>query len=155
MHFNSILRRINGISTPIFGVSWTPDNQEFQAVRKLVTFLEDRRVLYYGEEREGADYCRISVEKIREKLTEFLQEFDTNKDLVKSVRSFRSACRNFCNEIGAINVCNEPLPVQRSILNTELSKLRKVAGKTVGALAISYGLDIEDELAALIPFKVV
>ncbi|MFV8075091.1 hypothetical protein ACNQ08_26205, partial [Enterobacter cloacae complex sp.6730661] len=97
----------------------------------------------------------LSVEKIREKPTEFLQEFDTNKDLVKSVRSFRSACRNFCNEIGAINVCNEPLPVQRSILNTELSKLRKVAGKTVGALAISYGLDIEDELAALIPFKVV
>ena len=155
MDFKSILGRVNGISTPIFGISWNPDNDELNAVRKLIIYLEDRRVLYYEEEREGVDYCRQSVEEIRHKLTEFLQEFQTDNDLIKSVRNFRTACRAFCNGVGAVNFTNEPLPVQRSILNTELSKLRKVAGKTVGSLSVSYGLDVEDELAALIPFKVI
>lgn len=154
MDFKSILRRVNGISTPIFGISWNPENTEKDRARKLITFLEDRRVLFDEEEREGADYCRASVEVIREKLTEFLQDFETDKDLVKAVRKFRSACRAFCDEVGAIDFRHEPLPVQRSVLNSELSKLRKVAGVTIGSLAISYGLDVEDELASIIPFKV-
>ncbi|WP_339897694.1 DUF6650 family protein [uncultured Gilvimarinus sp.] len=154
MEFKSILGRVNGISTPIFGVSWSPENTEKDKARRLITFLEDRRVLFYEEEREGADFCRQSVELIREKITDFLQDFETDKDIVKAIRKFRSACRAFCNEVGAINFNNEPVPVQRSILNAELAKLRKIAGVTIGSLAISYGLDVEDELASIIPFKV-
>lgn len=154
MDYKSILGRINGVSTPIFGISWNPENTEKDMVRNLIIFLEDRRVLLYEEEREGADHCRVSVEKIRETITEFLQEFHTDESLVKQVRKFRTACRKFCDKVGAIDFSQEPQPVQRSILNTELSALRKVAGITVGSLAISYGLDVEDELAAIIPFKV-
>ncbi|MDW1675223.1 MULTISPECIES: DUF6650 family protein, partial [unclassified Vibrio] len=154
MDYKSILGRVNGISTPIFGVSWNPDNTEKDQVRKLIIYLEDRRVLFYEEDREGISYARRSVESIRERLTKFLEDFDTDKELIKSVRAFRSACRAFCNEVGSVNISSEPQPVQRSILNSELSKLRKVAGKTVGALSVSYGLDVEDELAAIIPFRV-
>jgi hypothetical protein len=154
MDFKSILRRVNGISTPIFGISWNPDNTEKDKAQRLITFLEDRRVLFYEEEREVVDFCRRSVELVREKITDFLQGFETDKDIVKDIRKFRVACRTFCNEVGAINFNNEPVPVQRSILNAELAKLRKVAGATIGTLAISYGLDVEDELASIIPFKV-
>ncbi|MEZ8727220.1 DUF6650 family protein [Vibrio cyclitrophicus] len=154
MDCKSILGRVNGISTPIFGISWNPDNTEKDQARKLIIYLEDRRVLFYEEEKEGISYARQSVESIRERLTEFLEEFDTDKELVKSVRSFRAACRAFCNEVGAIDLNSEPQPVQRSILHSELVKLRKAAGKTVGALSVSYGLDVEDELASIIPFRV-
>jgi hypothetical protein len=44
-------------------------------------------------------------------------------------------------------------PVQRSILKSELEKLRIAAGKAVGALAVSYGVDVEDDLASIVPFK--
>jgi len=43
--------------------------------------------------------------------------------------------------------------MQRSLLSRELVKLRKVAGEAVAAIAIAYGLDVEDELASIIPFN--
>lgn len=40
-------RRVTGISTPVFGVSWSdPGPSETEIVRRFLVFLEDRRVLY-------------------------------------------------------------------------------------------------------------
>ena len=46
MKFQEILSRITGLSVPVFGVSWTPPAAEVTIARRVVTFLEDRRVLY-------------------------------------------------------------------------------------------------------------
>lgn len=46
------LRRITGISTPVGGVSWEPpvsEPDEQELIRKLLLFLEDKRILYSPE----------------------------------------------------------------------------------------------------------
>jgi hypothetical protein len=153
MEYKKILKNITGISTPLFGLQWSPPVVESDVARKIIVFLEDRRVLYRPEEDEGADYCRQSVEQIRQMLTDKMPDFSSSGDINRLLRELRAQCRRFCDAIGSQHFPNLPQPVQRSILKRELDKLRLVAGKVVGALSISYGIDVEDELASIIPFK--
>lgn len=46
MKFKEVIGRITGFSVPIFGVSWNPPQPDVTAARKVLVFLEDRRVLY-------------------------------------------------------------------------------------------------------------
>jgi len=157
MDYKKILGRVNGVSVPIFGISWNPVDEEKRAAREVLAFLEDRRVLYYPEEREGAQYCRQSVEEIRKALTQCLAELSSSSsaDIVKYLKRFRKACRAFCDVIGRPGFDQENHVVQRSVLAQELGRLKRVAGPTVGALSVAYGIDVEDELASIIPFRLV
>ncbi len=137
MEYKKILKNITGISTPLFGVQWNPPSVDSDVARVIIVFLEDRRVLYGSEDR-GADYCRQSVEQIRGMLTQKIPLLSGNKDVQK---------------VGARGFPNLEGPVQKSILKRELLKLREVSGMVVGSLAVSYGIDVEDELASIIPFK--
>jgi hypothetical protein len=153
VEYKKILKNITGISTPLFGVQWNPPSVDSDVAREIIVFLEDRRVLYGSEDREGADYCRQSVEQIRGMLTQKIPLLSGNKDVLKLLKSLRSQCRRFCDEVGARGFPNLEGPVQKSILKRELLKLREVSGIVVGSLAVSYGIDVEDELASIIPFK--
>jgi RHS repeat-associated protein len=53
--FSEIANRLTGISTPLVGVLWQPT--EVSAARRVIAFLEDRRVLYAPEEMEVASHC--------------------------------------------------------------------------------------------------
>ena len=46
IHFKSIISRLTGISTPIFGISWNPPELEQTVAKELLAYLEDRRYLY-------------------------------------------------------------------------------------------------------------
>jgi hypothetical protein len=65
MKFSEIANRLTGISTPLVGVSWQPTDLEVSAARRVIAFLEDRRVLYAPEEMEVASHCVDSVLEIR------------------------------------------------------------------------------------------
>lgn len=45
MKFKEIIKRLTGISTPIFGISWNPENTSSDVAKRAISFLEDRRVL--------------------------------------------------------------------------------------------------------------
>jgi RHS repeat-associated protein len=64
MKFSEIANRLTGISTPLVGVSWQPTDLEVSAARRVIAFLEDRRVLYAPEEMEVASHCVDSVLEI-------------------------------------------------------------------------------------------
>ncbi|WP_428544101.1 DUF6650 family protein [Profundibacter sp.] len=57
MKFKEVLSRVTGLSSPVCGVSWTPPEAQITTARKLVTFLEDRRVLYNPSEMEVPIHC--------------------------------------------------------------------------------------------------
>jgi hypothetical protein len=46
MKFSEIANRLTGISTPFGGASWKPAEMEIEGARRVIAFLEDRRVLY-------------------------------------------------------------------------------------------------------------
>ena len=153
MHFNEILARITGVSVPIFGIQWQPSTPQIKVARDLMRELEDKRVLYRSEDLEGAHHCVYSVMDMRQKLTMSMQQVDTDDPLYKQLQKIRRASRDFCDVIGSQKFDTSPAPVQKSLLSRELAKFRQVVGSAVGAISIAYGLDIEDELASIIPFN--
>lgn len=153
MQFKEILARITGVSVPIFGIQWQPVQLEVKTARDLLRELEDRRVLYRPEEMEGGHYCVNSVMEMRRILTASMQQLDTHAPLYKQIQKLRRACREFCDVIGSPKFDAAPFPVQRSLLGRELVRLRQTAGVAIGAISIAYGLDVEDDLASILPFN--
>ena len=157
MKFSEIVSRLNGISTPVGGVSWTPPTPDVAVVRRLLVFLEDRRVLYSPYEAEMPGHCVASVLEIRRFLTDQLADGGIGEDLTGPMRAIRAACRKFLDEIDADQVDAERL---RSagllgtagwVFNQALGELRGVFGVHIAQLAVRYGLDVPEALSSTLP----
>jgi hypothetical protein len=153
MLFNEILSHITGFSVPIFGIQWAPPPSEVKVARDLIRELEDRRVFYRPDEQEGHTYCLHSVTEIRHMVTEALKSIDPKTQIGKNLTALRKACRQFCDTVGAPSFDSVPRPAQKAMLSNELAKFRRASGWEIGCIAIAYGLDVEDELATIIPFN--
>ena len=73
MEFSELVSRLTGISCPVFGVSWNPVDAERSIARRIIIFLEARRVLCSAYEYESVCPCINSVVEIRNYLTSELQ----------------------------------------------------------------------------------
>lgn len=93
MTFKEVASRITGISIPVFGVSWNPPKLEKQIAEKIITYLEDRRVLYNPYELESPKRCVESINQIRSFLTEQLYDVDRGSELSLILQAMRDACR--------------------------------------------------------------
>ena len=76
MKFSEVTRRLTGISCPIFGVSWNPGEAKVKTARRVLAYLEDRRVLYARWNVEVPDHCVDSILDIRRSLTDELRQLD-------------------------------------------------------------------------------
>jgi hypothetical protein len=155
----SLARRLTGFSLPILGVQWTPPPDEREIIRKLIAELEDRRVLYVPHHLEVADHVTSSVMQLREALTKTLQALPETSSAAGSVRAMRAACRKFLQE---------PRPEFSNLVRhrydrrdqheeggpsffVALGELRASCGAHIAALAYLYELDVEVELASILP----
>ena len=154
--FTEIASRMTGFSSPIFGVSWQAPTPDVTIARRIITFLEDRRVLYEPYEVEAPENCIDSVRRIRDFLTSLLGEQAMGKDLEESLRSMRAACRKFTAAIDArtggpigrpIGIIDteagtfmpappQGIPMNDPEFNQALGELRGVFGIHLGLLAI-------------------
>jgi hypothetical protein len=137
--------RLTGLSIGPLGVSWERIETEKAEARKLITFLEDRRVLYGPFDREVWNHCDRSVLQIRGHLTDQLQRVRANSRLANTLRALRASCRRFLDMSEA----------RRGGLNEEyltaMGELRAIFGIHVASLAAKYDLEVEDELASIFP----
>jgi hypothetical protein len=158
----SLVSRLSGFSLPIIGggLQWVPTESERDTVRKLLAFLEDRRTLYVEYCLEIEDQVAYSVLQIREELTKALQTLPDDSKANGPVRAMRAACRKFLTE---------PHPEFRNLarhahrpwghLDLEggpgffvaLGELRATFGAQIATLAFAYGIDVEPELASILP----
>jgi len=154
MTFKEIAARLTGFSVPIFGVSWNPPEPEIMVARRVLAFLEDRRVLYNPYHLEVEDQCVQSVVRIRESLTSEIGQLSDGSKLGEHLRAIRAACRKFLNGTtpGSRRVhrphWDGPFGSQ---FFTALGELRASIGLRIGAIALMYGLDVEGELASVLP----
>ena len=155
--FQEIAKRITGISTPIFGISWEPPNSEVSVVRRLLTFLEDRRVLFYPAGAEDPDHVTQSIIEIRKRLTQELEELDRSSELAQSLSVLRRACRRYLDKttigitIPSGNLTMQPILGGALMYFHALGDLRAVFGIHLAQLAVKYGIDVEEELVSIFP----
>ena len=141
----------------MFGISWNPPEIDRTIAKRVIAYLEDRRVLYTPSEIEIPDHCVQSVLQIREFLTNELISLDTKNKIAESLRAMRSACRKFLNTIQAedygriIRYANSPGHYASWEFNQALGEMRGVFGIHIALIAAQYGLDIEDDLATILP----
>ncbi|EOB3604668.1 TPA: hypothetical protein I7680_21645 [Vibrio vulnificus] len=153
MRFDRILKNITGLSCPLFGIQWNAPTDEVKLAEGIITFLEDKRVLFNPIDMEDANHCVMSVGEIRTEVTRTIQTAGANAPLAKSLRRIRSACHAFQNEIGSSQFSQLDIPVQKSILERELFKLRDKVGLSLAEVSAAHGLDVKDALATIIPFN--
>jgi len=161
MKFFEIGQRINsiGISTPIFGfsVGWVPSESAKQIAREVIIFLEDRRVLYEPYHMEIEDYCVQSVIEMRRFLTDKISA-STSDELEKNLRAMRGACKKFLKRLSIPPIISSPRygygfrEGQNTLVFVDaLTELRTTFGLHIGILAAKYGIDIEEDLAEILP----
>lgn len=155
MKFAELVSRLTGISCPVFGISWNPVDTERSIARRIIIFLEARRVLYSAYECESVCPCINSVVEIRNYLTSELQSIDEQAKLNLYVRAMRIACNKFLTKCPdekdfRCYACR-PDNIHNWIFISAIGELRGVFGVMVGQMAKAYGLDVEDELAQIIP----
>ncbi len=155
MKFREVASRVTGLSVPVFGVQWNPPEAECVAARRVLAFLEDRRVLYVPSEMELPEHCVESVLRMREFLTSEVGKLDASQELAQSVRAMRAACRKFlatveANDRRAIRFGASKGHFASWVFNGAVGELRGVFGVHVARLATSHGLDVEDDLASIL-----
>jgi len=155
LKFTEIAKRVTGFSTPIFGVSWHPPESERNVAKRIIAQLEDRRVLYNPSEMEVPGHCVMSVIDIRRMLSQELGTLDENSTLAMSLRAMRTACRKFLDSVQSddriVRYGAHLGHFASWEFNGSVGELRGVFGVHLAQIAAQYGLDIEDELASILP----
>lgn len=155
MKHTEILNRLTGLSCPLFGISWNPPESQRSLARKIIIFLEPRRVLYSAYEYESVCPCIQSVTEIKNYLTSELPGIDDGSDLNSYVRAMRNTCNKFLTKCPdrkefRCHAC-ESGNIENWIFTSALGEMRGVFGVMIGQIAAAYGLDVEDDLAQILP----
>jgi len=149
--FADIARRITGISTPVFGVSWNPPEDKRENVRRLVAFLEDRRALYADFPVEYGPWVETSVLEMRAELTDVLKTCSADEELAGPIRAMRAACRKFLDEMGHPGHFRRMIYPHEAAMWHSLGEMRAIFGLHLARLCSAYGVDVEPELASIFP----
>ena len=129
---------------------------EIATARRVVAFLEDRRVLYEPTAMEVPSHCVHSVIEIRHCLSDELGKLDgKNSELGATLRAMRAACRKFLERVGTdgregIHHANG-WGFHSWTFGSALGELRGTFGVHVARIAAAFKLDVEDRLASIVP----
>jgi hypothetical protein len=156
MKFKEIANRLTGFSCPAFGVSWNPVEADVTKARRIISFLEDRQVLYVPSEVEVPEHCVHSVLEIRSFLTSEIGNLAFDDELAKNLCGMRAACRKFLNTVqdddrDIVVFANRLGPYASWTFIGALGEMRGVFGMHIAKIAIQYGIDVEDDLASILP----
>lgn len=148
--------RITGVDLPVVGggVSWEYTEGDNKVARAVVTFLEDRRVLFGDRHCEDEAHCIRSAIAIRRFLTEQIAAAKPGKDLEGCLRSMRAACRRFVEAGGPDGsdfFANGRYYRTADLFGLALGDLRTSIGHQLAVVLRHYPIEIEEELASILP----
>jgi len=156
MNFEEMKARVTGLGLWVFSASWAPSEAEVTKARRIIAFLEDRRVLYAPYDIEFPEYCVHSVLEIRKFLTIEIGATTKKTSFSDHLRAMRAACRKFLDQVGP----EEPRRMRFRPyygdgdgwdFSIALGELRAVFGVYIALIAAQHGLPVEGELAKTLP----
>jgi hypothetical protein len=151
-------QRLTGVSTPFGGVSWeSVPNVEAEVLGRLVTFFEDRRVLYDPTEVEVPSRCIDSVLRIREVLVDLAGRLPRDSQVGAILRAMAGACRGFLDRLpdemgpGRLGHPSPTWGYSSWVFQLALGALRGQLGIYLQELVDHHGVHITGELATILP----
>jgi len=161
MSWKIFLRRLTGISTPLGGVSFQPVTENERKIAfQVISFLEDRRILYRTMGIEVHDWSVKSVFEIRSFLTEMISSTDDYPALTEDLKNIRKACRKFLNDVEADE--NSEFILDHKVENFKDKQkrfaeaffdIRKPISRCVMELSYRYDIQIHGELRSILPME--
>ena len=145
--------RPTGIGGFGFSINWEKFPGDEEVARRMITFLEDRRVLFGKRHGEDEQYCVDSANRIRDFTTDQLTHAKAGKSLATSIRAIRTAVRAFVEAAGprARNFSYRRDGAMTDEFSLALGELRSRVGLHVALIAYHYGIQVEDELQQILP----
>lgn len=147
--------RLSGFSVFPPNVEFTfpePGPDERDIARRLLAYLEDRRVLYNPDSLEVPHHCVESVLDIRRELTRVLGDLDESSGMAPQIRAMRAACRKFLETSDGPDGLFLPRGGWHDwVFGSALGELRGVMGVAIAAVAERQGLDVEPPLSTILP----
>lgn len=161
MKLKEIANKLTGFSTPIFGISWTPAKLEIETARKVLNFLDNRRVLYVVHELESPTNCIKSILEIREYLVGQLSDLDNNSELANILKAMLDACINFLNRVQEQyyfdkeegNIKHNLNEHEKIHFYNAMGELRATMGILIAMIIVVYSLSYEGKLINIFPYS--
>jgi hypothetical protein len=151
------VKRINGIGSPVFSISWNPAVDDRTAAERCITDLEARGLLYADFDWELPAECYAESAKLRDELTRQMQELSRDAPAFRELDGMRDACREFrqvLRERGFQTIANRHDfrdELQKAEYLQALGALRHTCGRHAMSLAVAYGIDVAKHLADRFP----
>jgi hypothetical protein len=125
-----------------------PSKKAVLRAKKVLAFLEDRRVLFNDSELEMPDHCTDSVFQIRQFLTDLLPELPDA--LAAHIGAMLAACRDFLDSDPRWRVTMNS-GMSFGVFAQRLGRLRAEVGLRVAIIATMHGLGVGSALASILP----
>jgi hypothetical protein len=135
-----------------FSINWEKVPGDEDIAREVITFLEDRRLLFGKRHSEDEMHCVMSANEIRHFLTHELSQAKAGKSLAQSLRAIRVALRAFVDAAGSgARNFRYRSGVMTDEFSLALGELRSRVGLQVAVIADQYDIEVEDGLAQILP----
>lgn len=144
--------KFTGISTPVAGLSWELTKTDKEVAQHVVTFLEDRRLLFGERHLEDELLCYRSAGAIRAYLTEQMQGLKQVSPLRHSLGMMRGACRRFMDrgEPGGRGF-ERRFASGADGFGYALGDMRTAIGVQLAAILSQFPMEVEDSLLQILP----
>ena len=144
--------RPTGIGGFGFSVNWEKVPGDEEVARQVITFLEDRRLLFGKRHSEDELDCVHSAIEIRRELTDELSRAKPGRSLADSLRAMRAATRAFVDAAGpGARNFRYHHGAMTDEFSLALGELRSLVGLHVAVIADQYGIEVEPDLAQILP----
>ncbi len=157
MKWREIASRLNGVSVGPFsvGAQWTAKPSDAEVARRVIRFLGDRRILYNECAQEEPGHCIQSALDIRRFLTGEIVNLKDPSDILQPLRAIRAACRKFLDQMqfDGHRLVRLQHDWENNRFFSALGEFRGSIGPHVACLAVRYEIDVETELARVLPVE--
>jgi hypothetical protein len=147
--------RVSGGSVSLlgFGLNWERTAGDERIARAVLTFLEDRRLLFGDRHVEDEAHCVVSALECRRFLTDQITEASPGAPLEVTLKAMRAAFRQFVEGAGPDGVHFQGGRSMHAAdpFSLALGDLRSRVGDGIAKIAWRYDLEVDYELARILP----